>query len=121
MLYVDDLVAAIEHCLSTATPPAGIFELHDGHEGGYQWDDVIRYVRMLTSRQVKKFHVPKWLLEIPAGFNWVAGQILHVGSQVRGLAAVGVGAQVDVAEGGDAVAAEYPLGPRQRSIAGVKD
>ena len=62
MLYVDDLVAAIEHCLKAETPPTGIFELHDGHYGGYTWNQLVRTAASVRGGPVRQVRLPQTLL-----------------------------------------------------------
>jgi nucleoside-diphosphate-sugar epimerase len=62
LLYVDDLVAAIETCLATKECPRGIFELHDGHPGGYSWDDIVSLAAALRRKRVVAVRFPRALL-----------------------------------------------------------
>ncbi len=58
MLYVDDLVEAIRKWLLDENCPCRVFELHDGHPGGYSWKDVIDTVGRLNAKRVRCLHVP---------------------------------------------------------------
>jgi nucleoside-diphosphate-sugar epimerase len=58
MLYLDDLVAAIRKWLLNENCPRRVFELHDGHPGGYSWKDVIDTVGRLNAKRVRCVHVP---------------------------------------------------------------
>jgi len=62
LLYVDDLVTAIETCLSRGAYPCGVFELHDGHPGGYSWDDMVSIVAALRRKRVLAVRLPAPLL-----------------------------------------------------------
>jgi nucleoside-diphosphate-sugar epimerase len=62
MLYVDDLVAAVEHCLKAQIPPTGIFELHDGHCGGYTWNELVSTAASLRGGPVRQVRLPQTLL-----------------------------------------------------------
>ena len=39
MIYVDDLIAAILYLLHDSAQNSAIFELDDGHAGGYSWNE----------------------------------------------------------------------------------
>jgi nucleoside-diphosphate-sugar epimerase len=66
MLYVDDLVAAIDRCLHAETLPTGIFELHDGRPGGYTWTQLVSTAASLRGGPVRQVHLPQTLLEVSA-------------------------------------------------------
>jgi nucleoside-diphosphate-sugar epimerase len=77
MIYVDDLCAAIQKCLLNEHLPNGVFELHDGHPGGYSWQDVIDTVAQLNAKSVRSIHMPVMVLRVLAQLNlavsWVFG------------------------------------------------
>lgn len=58
MLYVDDLVEAVRKWLLKENCPKRVFELHDGHPGGYSWKNVIDTVGRLKAKRVRCIHVP---------------------------------------------------------------
>lgn len=63
LLYVDDLTAAIERCLSAGEISRGPFELHDGRVGGYTWDAAVEIVTRLRGKPVRMLRVPRRLLQ----------------------------------------------------------
>ena len=75
-IFVEDLANAMVQWLEQRDCAQGVFELHDGHPGGYCWDDVIQVVEQLSARSIRRLRVPTALLRIPAGINWLAGQLL---------------------------------------------
>ncbi len=69
LLYVDDLAAAVLQWLHQPQPVSGIFELHDGHAGGYRWDEVIAIAAALRARRIRQVPIPVSLLRLLAGLN----------------------------------------------------
>ena len=70
LLYVEDLVAAVDACLSAGTSAAGgIFELHDGRPGGYDWHDLRDIAAHLRGKPVRMIVVPPWVLRAGAWLN----------------------------------------------------
>ena len=62
LLYVEDLVEAMLDWLALADCPRGIYELHDGHPGGYTWDEVADTVAALRGAPVRRVSVPAFVL-----------------------------------------------------------
>ena len=73
MLYVDDLADAIENWLSQGQDGgetvSGVFELHDGRKGGYNWDELLAMAAELRGGPVRALPVPRWLLLLFARVN----------------------------------------------------
>ena len=69
LLYVDDLVAAVERLLILDAAPAGPFELHDGRSGGYSWPEAAGIAARLRGRPVRVLGVPAALLAAVARVN----------------------------------------------------
>ncbi|MFO1429087.1 MAG: NAD-dependent epimerase/dehydratase family protein [Candidatus Competibacteraceae bacterium] len=69
LLYVDDLAAAVMQWLQQPQPISGIFELHDGHAGGYDWDEVVAIAAALRTRRIRRLPLPVSLLRLLAGLN----------------------------------------------------
>lgn len=63
MLYVDDLSAAVLKWLHNDTCKNGVFELHDGHCGGYSWIDVVDTAARMAGRPVLRVRIPKFALQ----------------------------------------------------------
>lgn len=75
LLYVDDLVAAVQRCLRATDGPCGTFELHDGRPGGYSWDDVVAIAAELRGGPVRKVQVPGALLAWLGRLNLAAARL----------------------------------------------
>lgn len=75
MLYVDDLVEAVRKWLLSENCPRRVFELHDGHSGGYSWKDVIDTVGRLSAGRVRCVHVPVAAVLGLAKLNLVAARM----------------------------------------------
>jgi nucleoside-diphosphate-sugar epimerase len=76
MLYVDDLAEAIRHWLLDDRPQEQVFELHDGHPGGYSWQDVIGTVERLAAKRVRRVYVPIAGVRVAATLNFIAARTL---------------------------------------------
>ncbi len=75
MLYVDDLAAAIQSFLEQSAWPQAIYELHDGHPGGYSWDEVVALVSRLRAQKLIKVRIPLSLLSLSANINQFIAQL----------------------------------------------
>lgn len=73
MLHVSDLAAAVRQWLSRDRCNNGVYELDDGHPGGYSWPELLTLVSTLCGKKVRPISVPTALVRIPAGANWLAG------------------------------------------------
>jgi len=69
MLYVDDLAAAVEAWLGAGQPVRGVFELHDGRENGYSWEEAAQIVAALDNRRSYSVRIPRSVLQLAA---WVS-------------------------------------------------
>ena len=76
MLYVDDLVEAIQKWLLKDGLPKKAFELHDGQPGGYSWKDVIDAVGGLNAKRVQCLHIPVTGLKTAARLNLITARLL---------------------------------------------
>jgi nucleoside-diphosphate-sugar epimerase len=76
MLYVDDLAEAIRRWLLDDRPQEQVFELHDGHSGGYSWQDVIGTFERLGAKRVRRVHVPVAGVRVAAALNFIAARAL---------------------------------------------
>lgn len=75
LLFVDDLVAAVECLLHLDAVPEGPFELHDGRLGGYSWPEAAAIAARLRGRPVRLLSVPTALLAGAARVNAARGRI----------------------------------------------
>lgn len=76
VIFVSDLADAITRWLATPGRVNGIFELHDGRAGGYNWRQVIDIVQQLSGRSVRPLPIPLPLMQLPALLNYAAGRLL---------------------------------------------
>jgi nucleoside-diphosphate-sugar epimerase len=76
MLYVDDLAEAIRHWVLDDCAQEQVFELHDGHPGGYSWQDVIEAFKRLGVKRVRRVHVPVAGVRVAAALNFIAARAL---------------------------------------------
>jgi nucleoside-diphosphate-sugar epimerase len=74
LLYVEDLAEAVCRWLESRPERSSIYELDDGHEGGYTWDDVIDTIERLCGRRVFRLNVPVAAVFLAAVFNGIAGR-----------------------------------------------
>jgi nucleoside-diphosphate-sugar epimerase len=76
LLYVDDLATAVLRWLAADTGYGRIFELDDGHAGGYDWDTVLTVAgRALRKGRVRRVSVPMPLLRVAAHANLAAATL----------------------------------------------
>jgi 2-alkyl-3-oxoalkanoate reductase len=60
LIHVDDLCGAVAECLAHGDAcHTRTFSVHDGRDGGYDWDAI---GRALTGHRVRQLGVPGWLL-----------------------------------------------------------
>ncbi len=75
LLYVDDLATAVLQWLNTGHSENGVFELHDGHPGGYTWNDVVNTAARLRARRVVRVPLPGLALQTLAVLSLVASRV----------------------------------------------
>jgi len=76
LLYVDDLAEAVRRWLDSPPGRSTIYELDDGHERGYTWDDVTDAIEGLCTRRVFRVNVPIAALFLAAVLSESAGRFL---------------------------------------------
>jgi 2-alkyl-3-oxoalkanoate reductase len=69
LLYVEDMAEAIICYLKQGIGWGRSYELHDGHAGGYSWEDIIDAVALLNRRTIYRIKVPVSLLRLGATLN----------------------------------------------------
>ncbi len=69
LIHVDDLVQACLFCLGADNTYGHIYELHDGREGGYDWDELAEIASTVYQRPVRALPIPRWLLNTVATIN----------------------------------------------------
>jgi len=77
LLYVDDLASAALRWLAADTGEGRIFELDDGHAGGYDWDTVLEIAARVLRKgaSVRRIAVPMPLLRVAAYANLAAAML----------------------------------------------
>ena len=75
MLYVEDLTEAIRQTLARPDWAPGPFEIHDGHPGGYSWEEVMTTVSRILRRPVRALRIPVALLRAAAAGNLLLAQL----------------------------------------------
>lgn len=78
LLHVEDLAAAIARLAAggVSAAPGSVFELHDGHPGGYDWPALTAAVARLRGGPVRALHLPAALLRAVAAGNVTAASLL---------------------------------------------
>jgi nucleoside-diphosphate-sugar epimerase len=61
-LHVEDLAAAVMNWLTVPDPISGIFELHDGRPGGYDWPAIAATGELVRHGSVRSIAAPQRLL-----------------------------------------------------------
>ncbi|HED18027.1 MAG TPA: NAD-dependent epimerase/dehydratase family protein [Gammaproteobacteria bacterium] len=69
MLHVEDIARLVVRWLQCGPVANGIYSLHDGRPGGYNWDDVTAIVSRLCRRPVRAISIPPFMLLVPAWVN----------------------------------------------------
>lgn len=76
LIFVDDLAHAVADWLEHDRCQSGTYELHDGHPGGYTWNDIIGAFRHLRCRPVLRLRIPIMVVRLLAVINlWAARTI----------------------------------------------
>jgi nucleoside-diphosphate-sugar epimerase len=69
LLYVEDLATAVARLLEQPDTQGTTFELHDGRQDGYSWDDIVSTASQLRGSHVIRVRVPVVLLNLVAALN----------------------------------------------------
>ena len=79
IIHVDDLAAAMVHCLGQNAGDGKTFELDDGHLGGYDWPKVIQIAQavLCNGGKIRRLPIPIGLLKLVAWTNFYAAQLLR--------------------------------------------
>lgn len=76
LIYVDDLVGAVNAWLSSPDVPRQIFTLCDGVEGGYSWAEIVDIAAESFKRRVRVVQIPRFLLNGIAAINLGVSRLL---------------------------------------------
>jgi nucleoside-diphosphate-sugar epimerase len=74
LIYVKDLAEAVVKWIDHDGCQSGTYELHDGHPGGYSWNDVIDTIKHLRNKAVVRLKIPLVLVKLVAAFNLLAAR-----------------------------------------------
>lgn len=69
LLHVHDLVSAMLCWLGSSLPVVGVFELHDGRDGGYTWQTIATIASRAYSQPVRLLRPPHVGLTLTAAVN----------------------------------------------------
>ncbi len=69
LIYVEDIAGLVAAWLEQDAPASGVYTLHDGRTGGYDWRDVCQVVSEICHRSVRPIEIPSLLLDVPAWLN----------------------------------------------------
>ncbi|MFQ5643447.1 MAG: NAD-dependent epimerase/dehydratase family protein [Thiogranum sp.] len=73
MIHVEDIARLVVRWLQCEAVVNGVYSLHDGRQGGYNWEDVTAIVSGLCRRPVRAVSIPSFMLSVPAWANrWLA-------------------------------------------------
>jgi len=75
LLYVEDLAEAIVCYLQHGTAWGRSYEVHDGHAGGYSWDDIIDAITRVNKKTIYRLQVPLSLVRLAATLNLAAARM----------------------------------------------
>jgi nucleoside-diphosphate-sugar epimerase len=76
MLYVSDLADAVAKWLARDSWENRVFELDDGHPGGYSWCEIVETVERLRGKGVVRVRVPGPVLNLAARLNTLAASVI---------------------------------------------
>lgn len=76
LLYVQDLAQAIICWLDNGKHPHRFYELHDGHQNGYSWQEIIDVVERLRGNSIFRATIPVSLINMIASVNLMVAHVL---------------------------------------------
>ncbi len=76
LLYVEDLVDAIVCWLDNGKQSQRLYELHDGHPGGYSWQEIIEVVEGIRGRSICRVNIPVFFVNMIASVNLTVAKTL---------------------------------------------
>jgi nucleoside-diphosphate-sugar epimerase len=75
LLYAEDLAKAIVCWLDKGQHSQRIYELHDGHPGGYSWQEIIGVVERLRGKSIVKANIPVPLVQMVSSLNLMGAKL----------------------------------------------
>ena len=76
LLYVEDLAEAVIKWLVSESRESRVFELDDGHPGGYSWCEVAETFERLRGKPAFRFHVSELPMNVAAKLNQIAASVI---------------------------------------------
>ncbi|HVO00985.1 MAG TPA: NAD-dependent epimerase/dehydratase family protein [Candidatus Cybelea sp.] len=71
LIHVSDLAGAMQTVLEAPSLPEPLYELEDGHAGGYAWPEIIAALSTALERPIQAFRLPRPAMQvIAAGAEW---------------------------------------------------
>ena len=77
LLYVEDMAEAVVCYLQRGMGWGRSYEVHDGHAGGYSWEDVIDAIARMNGRSIYRIKVPVSLVRLGATLNLAAARMCN--------------------------------------------
>ena len=75
LLYVEDMAEAIVCYLKRGMGWGRSYEVHDGHAGGYSWEDIIDAIARVNGRPIYRIKIPVPLVRLGATLNLAAARM----------------------------------------------
>ena len=69
LIHVDDLARALIAVFDRQGPPGAIYELDDGHAGGYSWHEIARLAGAAQKKTVRIVHLPRFVMTAASGLG----------------------------------------------------
>jgi nucleoside-diphosphate-sugar epimerase len=76
LLYVEDLAEAVIKWLVSECRESRVFELDDGHPGGYSWSEVAETLDRLRGKPAFRFRVSEKPMNVAAKLNQIAASVI---------------------------------------------
>jgi nucleoside-diphosphate-sugar epimerase len=76
LLYVEDLAEAVIKWLVSKSVEGRIFELDDGHPGGYSWSEVVETFEQLRGKPAFHFRVSQLTMNVAASLNQIVASVM---------------------------------------------
>ena len=75
LLYVEDLADAIISWLHNGKHSKQYYELHDGHQRGYSWQEIIEVAERLNGKAIFRANIPVSFVKLTASVNLMAAKV----------------------------------------------
>ena len=74
LLYVEDLADAVVSWLQNCKHSECLYELHDGHQRGYSWQEIIDVVERLKGKAIFRVNIPVPFVKLTAWVNFIVAK-----------------------------------------------